>query len=645
MQNFEDNLPWLIPFSDDKKKELDNFLNSLKSDNLSLDEIRKKILFFSKHDFSLNLSNKFKNNLAKVSDKIFVNFRKIKFNIFSDDITNYVSENLFTAGLKHNLHIDSNSFSLDDFYSKLNNINKSDLTKSFKSEFSLLWPSSVRLFHNPSKSKANFELVENQIKIIENIAMYLSSIGSQPILALIGPYYNFFNNSSDFFNANSEQVFINKFNEAIINICIKNNWTLWNLNSLIQQIGIENFWDPVNYNFAKLSVSLNSTKRVSENIVSHLAFLTGQNRRAIILDLDNTLWGGIVGDDGIENIKVGFGDAQSEAFLRFQNTILDLKDRGFLLAVCSKNTERIVKNVFENHPDMLIALEDISIFIANWDNKVKNILEIAKRLNLGLSSLAFIDDNPVERDSVRTLLPEVAVIEIGDDPSFYPYYVLNSGYFNHPPLSNEDKIRHQTIKSESERKLLLNDSTNFKEYLLSLKMEVNFELFNDVGIDRVHSLINKTNQFNLSNLRLNLEEINLISASNDFYGIQIRFKDKFSNFGIISVVILEKINNDLFINNWYMSCRVFERGIEDATINEIIKIAQKEGVDRIVGEYFKTQRNTPVAELYKKFGFHDLKSSISSNLIKSQNKNSKFFYINISKIKNFDHSLKVKSVF
>ena len=357
----------------------------------------------------------------------------------------------------------------------------------------------------------------------------------------------------------------------------------------IQNILGENMFDQRLYYNSKLAYSIKGISYISKNLVQIICSNIGLLKKCLILDLDNTLWGGVIGDDGINGIDLG-GEGLGAIYLEIQQWILELKNRGIILAVCSKNTEEIAKEVFDKHPNMLIKMEDISIFKVNWRDKTDNILEIKEDLNIDLNSIVFIDDSPFERGLVRRNLPSVTVAELPDDPSNYLEYLRNENYFEVSSITNADLEKTKLYKEESQRKKSKIKFKSNNAFLKSLKMIAKIDTINNYNLKRVFQLIQKTNQFNTTNRRYSQNKIKEIIATKNNYSKVISLKDNYGDYGIISCIILSKIQDNLIIDTWIMSCRVFDRQIENFSFNQIIKLAKSLKCKRIICLYKPTKR-------------------------------------------------------
>jgi len=372
---------------------------------------------------------------------------------------------------------------------------------------------------------------------------------------------------------------------------------------LAAAVGGARWHDPVRWHLAKLPFSQDVLPLFADNVARLVAAIRGKSRKCLVLDLDNTLWGGVVGDDGVDGIRLGQGDAAGEAFLAMQRYALDLHRHGIVLAVCSKNDESVARRAFAEHPDMLLRLEHIAVFQANWTDKPANLRAIARTLRLGVDSLVFVDDNPAERHAVRRELPEVAVPELPDDPSWYPTVLSMAGYFEAVGRSAEDGLRNAFYQADAERQALLDTATDMDGYLRSLEMVIAIRPFDSVSRARIAQLINKSNQFNLTTRRYSEAEVAAMEADPALLALQVRLADRFGDNGMIGVVICRKGGQAWEIDTWLMSCRVLGRRVEEAVLRELARQAAAGGASRLLGTYIPSARNAMVRDHYAKLGF------------------------------------------
>ena len=334
-----------------------------------------------------------------------------------------------------------------------------------------------------------------------------------------------------------------------------------------------------------------------------IAAVRGLSRKCLVLDLDNTLWGGVIGDDGLGGIQLGQGSAIGEAFLAVQKMALELRSRGVVLAVCSKNEDHNARLPFREHPDMLLREHHIAVFQANWTDKAANLRAIASQLNIGVDSLVFLDDNPAERMQVRGELPLVAVPELPEDPALYPRTLAAAGYFETVGFSKEDRERADYYQANAQRAAALNASGDIGAYLASLDMVCTIGLVDEIARPRVAQLINKSNQFNLTTRRYSESELGAAIEGPSRHVVQVRLVDRFGDNGIISVLIADKKGKTWEIDTWLMSCRVLGRRVEEACLSHLVVAARQAGAGELVGKYVASPKNGMVADHYKKLGF------------------------------------------
>jgi FkbH-like protein len=341
---------------------------------------------------------------------------------------------------------------------------------------------------------------------------------------------------------------------------------------------------------------------LAQHSAAVLAARFGLSRRCLVLDLDNTLWGGVIGDDGLTGIRLG-GGPEGEAYQEFQQKIKDLADRGVVLAVCSKNDPNIAREPFLQHPEMILRLEDVAVFEATWEPKSIGIQRVARLLDLGLSSLTFVDDNPYEREQVRSALPDLDVLELPDDPAGYAAALAAYPYLELPSFTAEDQNRGRQYWARSAARQLKGEATSLAEYQSRLNMVASLGPVDPINLDRAVQLINKTNQFNLTTRRRNREEIIQLLAEDNVEMFVARLRDCFADHGIVVVAIGIQNGTSLEIDTLLMSCRVIGRDLERVVINEMIERASRRGCTDIRGWYLPTERNALVADLYSRAGF------------------------------------------
>jgi len=355
---------------------------------------------------------------------------------------------------------------------------------------------------------------------------------------------------------------------------------------------------------AKFSFSDKLIPLYAEHVARTVAAIRGKSGKVLILDLDNTVWGGVIGDDGLEGIQVAQGDARGEAHLAVQRLALELRQRGIVLAVSSKNTDEVAREPFEKHPEMLLKLDHIAVFQANWNDKATNIQAIAEELSLGLDAMVFLDDNPVERGLVRKLLPQVAVPELPEDPAYYARTLTAGGYFEAATFATEDLKRAGFYQDNAKRASLQKQVGGVDAYLASLDMTITFQPFDATGRTRIVQLINKSNQYNLTTRRYTDPEVGAAENDPDCFTLQVRLADIFGDNGMISVVICRPgETGEWLIDTWLMSCRVLGRKVEHMVLREIMRHAAAAGIHKLSGIYLPTDRNKLVVDHYSRLGF------------------------------------------
>jgi FkbH-like protein len=358
---------------------------------------------------------------------------------------------------------------------------------------------------------------------------------------------------------------------------------------------------------AKHAFNPDATGLVAASAARLIAGVKGLAKKCLVLDLDNTIWGGVIGDDGIDGIKLGPGP-DGEAFVALQDFARSLKERGIVLAVCSKNEEVNAKEPFEKHPDMRLKLEDVAVFRANWNNKVDNLRDIAKILNIGLDSIVFLDDNPAERAIVREFLPMVETPDLPEDPSGYVRALARYAYFETISFTKEDEVRARSYRDNAQREELLLSLGDTESYLRSLEMVGDVGALDGFSVPRVGQLINKSNQFHLTGTRYSEAELLALSGDPNVTIKHFRLTDRFGDNGLISAVVLRQAGDSLDIDTWVMSCRVLGRSMEEFIANEIALIARARKARVIVGIYRPSAKNKLVASLYHRLGFSEVES-------------------------------------
>lgn len=423
------------------------------------------------------------------------------------------------------------------------------------------------------------------------------------IQTIAGPAEPLFG-SSDARIDGTPRAMVRSINDGILKIAKKTSSYVLDVAALAEQVGTTRWFDPVQWSAYKLPFSSECIPLYSDWLGRLIGSIRGLSKKCLVLDLDNTVWGGVIGDDGLEGIKVGQGNPVGEAFLAIQHYALDLKARGIILAVCSKNDDENARAPFRQHPDMALKESDIAVFQANWLDKPSNLEAIARTLNIGIDALVMLDDNPAERAMIRAALPMVALPELPSDPSWFTRYLAASGYFEAVAFSAEDKIRAESYAADAQRAQVKTAARDLGEYLSSLEMVLTAMAFDPQGRARISQLINKTNQFNVATKRYTEQDVENFEADPNIYTMQVRLADKFGDLGMIGVVIAKAVTPAHWsIDTWLMSCRVLGRRVEDAMLARLAADAKAKGAKRLTATYIPTAKNGMVKNLFDSLGF------------------------------------------
>jgi FkbH-like protein len=479
---------------------------------------------------------------------------------------------------------------------------------SFRPDITYIHTSFVNVHGFPplTASASDFdESVAIQVQRFENIwrslqdrisCMVIQNNFELPPLSILGNF--------DSVSYGGKTRFINALNLQFAKEAAKSEKLLiQDINALSARIGTNNWFDWSRWFSYKIPTTADASLAIARSLAAMVRSIYGKSRKCLVLDLDNTLWGGVVGDDGLEKIRIGRETPVAEAYTAFQEYCFELRNRGVLLAVCSKNNEDLAKEAF-THPESVLRLEHFSAFKANWLPKHENILSIAAELNLGVDSFVFVDDNPAERALVAAQLPTVAVPDVGSDVSKFASVLQATQYFEPIKISAEDWQRAELYAANSERAALQSKFANYGEYLDSLNMTAEIDAFRREYLERIAQLTNKTNQFNLTTRRLTLAETEAVASDPQYVTLYGKLSDKFGDNGLISVVIGRREASVLHVELWLMSCRVLNREMELAMLDSLVEHARKLGISVIRGYYIRTPKNGMVADHYQKLGFH-----------------------------------------
>ncbi len=533
----------------------------------------------------------------------FTSLLSCKIAILGDTSTQFLVTAL--KGLGYDKGYNLNIWEADFNQIELQITNSDSELYDFNPEIIILFFSTNKLLSKYNKLKEGHSNFANSE--IENYSNLIDIINSRLQVKIL--IYNFPEQDDSVYGNFSNKIQssflyqIRKLNFELMNFSIDyKNLFIVDLSNVQNLIGKMQMFRSSVYINTEMVLSIESLPLVASRTLDIISVFTGRVNKCLILDLDNTTWGGIIGDDGVENIQIG-NIGIGKAFTEFQYWVKKLVKRGIIVAVCSKNDENIAKEPFLKHPDMILRFDDISVFIANWENKADNIRQIQSILNIGFDSMVFLDDNPFERNLVRENIPDIIIPELPEDPADYLEFLYTLNLFETTSISNEDAGRTKLYQTEAQRVILQNKFTNESDFLSSLNMVSKVEDLTKFNIPRVSQLSQRSNQFNLRTIRYDESLLDILSRSSLYKIFSFTLEDKFGDNGLICAIILCQKDNSLFIENWFMSCRVLKRGMEDFAFNCIIEYAIENSFENIVGEYLPTTKNIMVKDHYSNLGF------------------------------------------
>ena len=399
---------------------------------------------------------------------------------------------------------------------------------------------------------------------------------------------------------------IYKINDKLFNEFQANNSSkvfIYDFNQFVSKFGEKNIFNYKQFFSGDIKISTEYIPKFVNEIMGYVYAISGITKKCIVLDLDNTLWGGVIGEDGFDNIKLG-DNPVGRSFVEFQKRLLALNKRGIILAINSKNNFDDAMEVIQKHPNMILKEEDFACVKINWDDKVVNLQKIAEELNIGLDSMVFFDDDPLNQEYVKNSLPGILVVDLPKDSSQYPQIITEMKEFDVLKITEEDTKRNDMYFEQKKRKEFEDQVGNYGEFLKQMNIEVEIKKADSFSIPRISQLTLKTNQFNLTTKRYHEEEVSKFSSSDDKIIECVQVSDKFGDNGITGTYIVEKKNiEEWIIDTFLLSCRIMGRGVEEIMINQIIENARLSGVKRIKGEFIPTAKNKPAENFYKKLGF------------------------------------------
>ena len=549
-------------------------------------------------------------SLARLAAEVFRSsiplqpFSALKLGVFGDGTLSLLAPSIAGTGLRHRLMIDT-------FVGAFNRalvdaLDPSSPVRTAGLDMGLL-VSDARVLglDQPAGSReAAREKVDQAFqqlrRTVEGLRPWIASaVLVQTVASPLEPLFGSF----DRIEPGSPLSMVAAFNDRIAEWAADGGIVLVDVARLAESVGLESWDDPAHWHASKLGFSPSLLPVYADVVARTVAAVRGLSRKCLVLDLDNTLWGGVIGDDGLAGIVLGQGSATGEAYLAVQRMALALRARGVVLAVCSKNEEANARAPFREHPDMLLREEHIAVFQANWTDKAANLRAIAETLNIGVDALVFLDDNPAERMQVRRALPLVAVPELPEDPALYARTLAAAGYFEAVSFSKEDRQRAEMYQANAQRAAALSASGDVGAYLASLDMVCTIDVVDDVARTRVAQLINKSNQFNLTTRRYSEAELVAAIRNPAKHVVQVRLVDRFGDNGVIAVLIADKASDAWEIDTWLMSCRVLGRRVEEACLAHLAAAARAAGARALIGRYIPSPKNGMVKDHYGKLGF------------------------------------------
>ena len=535
----------------------------------------------------------------------------IKIALIGDTATQFLATSIKGIGIER-------GYNIDLFEAEYNQIERQFMDPTsdlyvFEADFIIVFQSTHKLgeHHCLLSQEQQAKLADDRISFIVSICEN-HALANKKII-----YFNYPEIEDTVFGSYSNKVIssltyqVRKLNYELMNISQQYpNLFICDIAGLQNKLGRDLMFSTNVYVSTEMVLSVDALPYVASRVMDIVCAIKGQFKKCLILDLDNTVWGGVIGDDGLEGIQLGHGLGIGKAFTEFQLWVKKLKQRGIIICVASKNNEETAKEPFEKHPDMVLKLEDIAVFQANWETKVDNIRTIQSILNIGFDSMVFLDDNPFERNMVRENIKGITVPELPEDPGDYLEYLYSLNLFETASYSNADKDRTKQYQVEAKRVSLSKTFTNEADFLKSLNMVSKVSGFTKFNTPRVAQLSQRSNQFNLRTIRYTETDITAMAEDSSVIDLSFTLEDKFGDNGLIAVIIMKKRDADtLFVDTWFMSCRVLKRGMENFTLNTMVEKAKAAGYKRIIGEYLPTPKNKMVENHYLSLGFIKIEGS------------------------------------
>ena len=535
----------------------------------------------------------------------------IKVALLGDTATQFLATAIRGTGVERGYHVDLYEAEYDQVERQL--LDPTSEFYEFNADFIILFQSTHKLGENHAMLSS-----EQQTTLAEDRLNFVASVCSNP--ALEGKkiiYFNYPEIDDAVFGSYANHVpqsltwQVRRLNCGLMDLTQQYpNLFICDIAAMQNKLGRDAMFAANVYTSTEMVLSMDVLPYVAGRVMDIVCAIKGQFKKCLILDLDNTVWGGVIGDDGLEGIQLGHGLGIGKAFTEFQMWVKKLKQRGIIICVASKNNEETAKEPFEKHPDMVLKLEDIAVFQANWETKVDNIRTIQSILNISFDSMVFLDDNPFERNIVRENIKGITVPELPEDPADYLEYLYGLNLFETASYSSADKDRTKQYQVEAQRVSLSKTFTNEADFLKSLDMVSVVSGFTKFNTPRVAQLTQRSNQFNLRTVRYTDADIESFASDAEVIDLSFTLQDKFGDNGLIAVIIMKpKDKETLFVDTWLMSCRVLKRGVENFTLNTMVEIAKSKGYKRIIGEYLPTPKNGMVALHYPELGFKPIEGS------------------------------------
>lgn len=554
------------------------------------------------------------NQIKKKIKTDLTNYPVVKLAVVGDTATQLLCTAIRGMGVER-------GYNIDLFEAEYNQVERqlldptSDLYE-FNADFIVIFQSTHKLgeHHSMLNAEQQASLADDRINFIASVCENPSLAGKKIIYlnypeiedTVFGSYANKVDSSFTFQ--------VRKLNYELMRLSQQyQNLFICDIAGLQNKLGRDQMFAANVYTSTEMILSMDALPYVASRVMDIVCAVKGQFKKCLILDLDNTVWGGVIGDDGLEGIQLGHGLGIGKAFTEFQMWVKKLKQRGIIICVASKNNEETAKEPFEKHPDMVLKLDDIAVFQANWETKVDNIRTIQSILNIGFDSMVFLDDNPFERNMVRENIKGITVPELPEDPAEYLEYLYSLNLFETASYSNLDKDRTKQYQVEAKRVSLSKTFTNEADFLKSLNMVSVVSGFTKFNTPRIAQLSQRSNQFNLRTVRYTDADIEALANDPSVIDLSFTLEDKFGDNGLIAVIIMKPIDNEtLFVDTWFMSCRVLKRGMENFTLNTMVEKAKAAGYKKIIGEYLPTPKNKMVENHYTGLGFTKVEGAVTA---------------------------------